>query len=321
MNELKVLFTAVGSIGTRHLMNLAQICNERGIELTTDVIRRSNRILPAELSQHIRNQYRSLDEVKDYYDVTFVTEATASHFKSMLYMRSQTKHMFVEKPIFDTTDYSLAAVMPSKESVYYVAAPIRFTKYYQQLKQIVSSKKVFAARIIFSSYMPNWQKGRDYRESFRTKRALGGGVDIDSLHEIDYITALFGMPRAMSRHAGHYSDLEMDACDIADYIFEYDDKLVQLQIDYFGRVNNRRVEFFCDDDVVTCDFNTKIVTFQRFGKTASFSPENNFYYDEMSYFIDLLEDAFKGEYRLKNINPVDRAFQTLGLAKGKVKEN
>lgn len=321
MKTLKVLFTAVGSIGTRHLVNLMRICNEQGIELVVDVMRRSDRVLPQELSRCIRNQYRSLLEIEDGYDIVFITEATATHFESMRHMRARARHMFIEKPIFENTSYRLADVMPSDKSVYYVAAPIRFSQYYRQLKEIASSKKVFAARVIFSSYMPSWQKGRDYRESFRTKASEGGGVDIDSLHEIDYVSALFGMPRSLSRHAGHFSNLEMDACDIADYIFEYDDKLVQLQLDYFGRVNNRRIEFFCEDDVVVCDFNAKSTTYQSSGDVVFFGPDDMFYYDEMNYFIGLIEDADKGEHLIENINPVDRAFRTLGLAKGEIEEN
>lgn len=314
MHTIKVLFTAIGSIGTRHIRNLSKICDERNIQLIADAMRKTDRILPNDLSIIIRNQYYSFEEINEIYDIVFITDETAQHFESIKRLKSQCNHMFIEKPLFESTVHSLEEIKPDKSNVYYVAAPIRFTKYYQMLQQVISENKVFAARVIFSSYMPDWQKGRDYRKSFRTKQSLGGGVDIDSLHEIDYIISLFGTPEKVSRHAGHFSDLEMDACDIADYIFEYSDKLVQLQLDYFGRFNNRRVEMFCRDDVVICDFNKKELLFQRAGIAKYFGPDDNFYYDEMQYFLNLTTDP----ENYVNINPVEAAYHTLGIAKGQI---
>ena len=314
MKQLKVLFTAVGSIGTRHLGNLAALCAEREIELTADVMRQTERALPEELAKLIRCQYRSFDEVTESYDAAFITNETARHFSSIQRLRGQCRHMFIEKPIFEDIHHSLDDIRPEKGSVYYVAAPIRFSNYFRLLQREVQAQPVYAARVIFSSYMPNWQKGRDYRRSFRTKASLGGGVDIDSLHEIDYITALFGVPQKVSRHAGHFSHLEMDACDIADYIFEYEDKLVQLQIDYFGRANNRRTELFCKDEVIVCDFNRKELLRQCAGTSEAFGPDDRFYPDEMAYFLDLISDPA----HTVNINPIDKAFQTLALAKGTI---
>ena len=314
MNTIKVLFTAVGSIGMRHIRNLSQICREDDICLIADVMRKTDRILPDDVKKMIRNQYRSYDEISENYDIAFVTDETARHFESITRLKERCKHMFIEKPIFESTEHSLEEIQPDHDSVYYVAAPIRFTNYFRTLQQVVSEQQVFAARVIFSSYMPDWQKGRDYRQSFRTKESLGGGVDIDSLHEIDYIIALFGVPRKMSRHAGHFSDLEMDACDLADYIFEYKDKLVQLQLDYFGRCNNRRVELFCKNDVAICDFNKKELLMQKAGAIKKFGPDDNFYYEEMKYFLGLVMNS----ERCVNINPIETAYRTLSIAKGRI---
>lgn len=314
MQKLKVIFTAIGSIGTRHINNLFSICQSQNISLTADVIRKTNRLLPENLKQIIRNQYYSFQDIEDAYDIAFITDETALHFNSIKELKGCCRHMFIEKPVFENMRYSVKEIMPDDSSIYYVAAPIRFTNYFSRLQQAVRTSKVYAARVIFSSYMPDWQKGRDYRKSFRTAEEKGGGVDIDSLHEIDYVKALFGLPEKISRHAGHFSNLEMDACDIADYIFEYKDKLVQIQLDYFGRANNRRMELFCDDEVIICDFNRKELIRQKAGTCENFGPDDGFYYDEMKYFIDLISSPEGKE----NINPIQKAYQTLGLAKGEI---
>ena len=56
---MNVLFTGTGSIGMRHIKNLAHICTERDIPLTIDVLRRSDRILPGEIRRLIRSEIRA----------------------------------------------------------------------------------------------------------------------------------------------------------------------------------------------------------------------------------------------------------------------
>ena len=222
---MDVLFTGVGSIGTRHVGNLTKVCEEKGIDLNIDVMRYTERPLSDDLKVMIRNEIRSDGELASSYDAVFITDETKTHYTNIMKYKSICKHMFIEKPIFEGADYNLDDIRPEdKDFVYYVAAPIRFTDYYKRLKSIVDDNEVYSARIIFSSYMPNWQKGRDYTKSFRCFTDRGGGVDIDSLHDIDYMTALFGQPKDVKRVAGKYSNLQMEACDIATYIFDYGDK-------------------------------------------------------------------------------------------------
>ena len=181
-----------------------------------------------------------------------------------------------------------------------------------EVKKQVSNNEVYSARMIFSSYMPNWQKGRDYRKSFRCFIEKGGGVDIDSLQEIDMMTALFGFPRSVIRVAGKYSDLEMQAPDLSASIFDYGDKVVEMHLDYFGRVNNRRTELFCRDDVVKVDFNERTIDKQLAGTHEEYPVDNEFYIKEMRYFVELISS----EGKIENINTVTRAFANLKLAKG-----
>ena len=86
----------------------------------------------------------------------------------------------------------------------------------------------------------NYTEPEDYRLCFQCNQAIARidevmpyldkineslekrGVDIDSLHEIDYMKSLFGLPKSINLKVGKYSNLEMEACDIATYIFEYD---------------------------------------------------------------------------------------------------
>ena len=50
---------------------------------------------------------------------------------------------------------------------------------------------------------------------------MGGGVSIDLIHEIDYMTYLFGFPKKDHYISGTFSDLEIDSDDLAVHLFEY----------------------------------------------------------------------------------------------------
>ena len=308
---MKVLFTGVGSIGSRHIRNLSALCEQRGIELIIDVIRKSARILPDDIASKIRQQIYKPEQLDVHYDVLYITDETATHYENIMRYRAICDSMFIEKPIFDKTNYS-EAELKELESAHtcYVAAPMRFSRYYEQLKEQVEANKVYSARIIFSSYMPSWQPGRDYTKSFRCSQERGGGVDIDLLHEVDYMVSLFGFPKAVNRVAGQYSHLQMDACDIATYIFEYEDKLVEMHLDYFGRKRTRKTELYAEQDTVVVDFNVRSVAYLESEKKQNYGEECDFYREEMTYFLDLLEG------KVKNVNPPTLAYKVLKLTKG-----
>lgn len=310
---MKVLFTATGSIGSRHITNFTALCKERGIDLEIDAIRYSDRVLPEDIKQKIRREIRKEEELDAHYDILFITDETKTHYDNIMRYRDICDHMFIEKPIFDTLDYPIEAIKPKKEGdVYYVAAPIRFTNYFKKLKQVVSENTIYSARIIFSSYMPDWQPGRDYRKSFRCFDNRGGGVDVDLLHEVDYMIDLFGIPQNVHRVAGKYSHLEMDACDLATYIFEYQDKVVEMHLDYFGRVRTRKTELYTNDDVITVDFNKLNCEYGVSGQEEKHGAETHFYQDEMAYFLSLVQSGGT----IANINTPEKAYETLKITKG-----
>ncbi len=310
---MKALFTAAGSIGSRHIINLSKICLDRGITIEIDVLRKTNRTLPDNVKQCVRKEIWEDGNLDESYDLLFITDETGSHYDTINKYGSLAKSVFVEKPVFDSAMYDLKDLLNrGDDRVIYVAAPIRFTKYYKNIKQIVNDNRILAARIIFSDYMPGWQKGRDYRQSFRCFKERGGGVDLDSIHELDYVIDLFGIPDESKHFSGKYSSLEMNACDMASYIFSYADKLVEIHLDYFGRKRTRNIELYTENDVIVVDFDKACCSWKASGKVLNYGPDSHFYEDEMEYFMDLSSNSTK----IRNINSIEHAVEVLKIAKG-----
>jgi len=172
------------------------------------------------------------------------------------------------------------------------------------------SGRVLAARLLCSSYLPEWRKGRDYRTVYSARRDQGGGAALDLIHELDYARYLFGDPGEMVRVVGKFSGLEIDAEDAAAYILTYTDKLVEIHLDYFGRKARRELELFCEEETYLCDLLANSVTALGSGEASSF-PKVDIYEREMEYFLNLLE---KGE---RSFNPLEYALETLRIAEGR----
>lgn len=310
--KLNICFIGLGSIGTRHLRNIKKLLTERRIEYTVDALRSSKRPLSDEVCALIDNQFFKEEQLGTDYDICFITNPTVLHYKAIEQMIPRARHLFVEKPLFESVQYDLSQLPFRSGSIFYVAAPLRHSLVFEKIQEFVANHKIFCARAICSSYLPDWRKGVDYRRNYSAQRALGGGVALDLIHEWDYLYSLFGRPSTCFQMHGRYSDLEIDSDDLACYLAIYPDKLVELHLDYFGRVAKRSIQLFSRDCVLTADFrNNCLVEETGMEQKKTCLPERDSYIVEMNRFLDLCLGKTK-----ENPNDMQHAYQTLKIALG-----
>lgn len=299
----------LGSIGKRHLNNMMELFKARHQEIIVDACRSNRTPLTPELAEMITTEYYDSEELPNDYDVIFVTNPTALHFDTIQELLPKTKHMFIEKPIFSDTDRDLSTLDFHSDGIYYVACPLRHKSVIQYAKNLLNSgKQVISARAVSSSYLPDWRKGVDYRTVYSAKKALGGGVSIDLIHEWDYLSYLFGMPELLYNMQGQFSNLEIDSEDLSIYIAKYKDKLVEVHLDYFGRRTERSLVLHTNEERIDIDLLDNTVKIYSNNKEELISfPEEDIYKNEMKYFFDCLDG------NIENINPPDHAFHVLDM--------
>ena len=173
---MKVIFFGLGSIGKRHLANLTHILEGREETLEVHAFR-SNKKSTA-VVEGVRNIYDEADLDTDY-DLAFITNPTSLHHETMALMKGKTKWFFVEKPIFEKV-YDLDGY--HEPNRYYIAAPLRYKKTMQAARDLIAGEKVWHARLICSSYLPNW-RNEDYRLSYSADETLGGGIELDCIQD------------------------------------------------------------------------------------------------------------------------------------------
>ena len=306
---MKVLFVGLGSIGKRHLNNPIHFASRRGIPLEVDALRSSLKPLPPELAAVIKHQYIDFEQL-GHYDVAFITNPTSLHASTLADLAGKAENLFIEKPIFDHTNYDLAELGLETQKAY-VAAPMRWCGTFLALKKLMPTLRPYSARVICSSYLPDWRPGVDYRKVYSAHKDMGGGVTIDLIHEWDYMVELFGKPLESYNFKGTYSDLEIDSDDLSVYIARYPHMLAEIHLDYFGRTYRRTIELFCADGTVTADFGAGTLTLAN-GLVQHFEePVNDRYMREMEYFLDY---AINGQG--ESINSPAMALDVLKLTLG-----
>lgn len=301
MKMVKVLFVGVGSIAMRHIKNLYEVFKEQKKVFVIDVFRKKNNAqMNSEILEYIDEVYLDFDKIPNDYDIVFITNPTEYHMNTLEQFHMKGKHFFIEKPICTVQQIEHIRLEYLKDNrVYYVAGPLRYTKVLKYVKSYIDVGKVYAVRAICSSYLPEWRPGIDYRATYSAHRDLGGGVAIDLIHEWDYLTYLFGKPESVYSIIKKVSDLEIDSDDIAIYIGEYKDKLVEVHLDYFGRKAIRKLELYMKDDTVECDLIKSTITFLKTGQVIEFGQErDDFQKEEIRYFLDLVSNE---KYGVKNI--------------------
>lgn len=301
---MKVLFIGLGSIGKRHIRDFYNECLRNEVVPEIYVLRRQKGDL-GELSEIITAQVTDMPD--DYYDVIFVTNPTKLHYDALAKCKGRGKKYFVEKPIFDACSYDLKALDINDHNTY-IAAPMRHTKTYKTLKNIVDSNKVFSSRVICSSYLPDWRPGIDYRKNYSALRDMGGGVSLDLIHEIDYIHDLFGKPLCSFCVSGKFSDLEITSDDLSVYILKYQELVCEVHLDYFGKKSTRTCELFTSSGTYVADFYKENITLPNGDVIDCHVEQNEEFIEEMKYFFSFAMG------KTSSINPPSLAMNNLTIA-------
>jgi predicted dehydrogenase len=127
--------------------------------------------------------------------------------------------------------------------------------------------------------------------------ALGGGVLLDAVHELDYLVWLFADADEVSATAEHVSDLAGDTEDLAEVTVRFaSGVLAQVHLDYVQRAYRRNLQVIGEAGVIVWDYPTHRVTVwgpDGEPEEEDFRVEdgepNEMYMEEMRHFIRCVE--------------------------------
>ena len=104
-------------------------------------------------------------------------------------------------------------------------------------------------------YLPDWHPWEDYRQSYASRKELGGGALLVQIHEMDYLYWLFGKPSRIYAVGGQLSSLEVDVEDTVSTLMDCAGVPVHLQQDFVQRPSRRTLLIVGNEGKIFVDFN------------------------------------------------------------------
>lgn len=315
---MKFLVVGCGSIGQRHISNL----------ITLD-----QKVAGCDVKKEIGEEIKKKFDIPSYSDIEkafkeFSPDAVLVCTPNHLHIPVAEKalehdcHVFIEKPISNSSDgaENLIELRDKKNKVVLVGCNLRFHPPISYIKKTLDSGRLgrpISLRAQFGHYLPNWRPGKDYREIYSARREMGGGVLLDGIHEVDYITWMLGRPESVFSFNIKGSDLRMDVEDVGEIIFKYKDSLAEIHLDYLRHYKMRSCEIIGTKGTVYWESRGKTperMTIEVYSENGDLvdriSEEvdvNTQYIEEMKHFIRCIDG------KEKPLNSIENALLSLKI--------
>ena len=313
----KALVIGFGSIGRRHVRNLAAIDASAEIDVFDPYTANPDQIVS---KLGLPGTVRVVDSIdwKQHYDLGFVCTPTSTHIEYLEQLLSRRVAVFVEKPIAGSCDQMTRVLDLWRQAdvVTMVGCNFRFHPAIAILKDLIDSGEVTPVSVLceFGQYLPDWRPGADYRAIYSAKRALGGGVVLDRIHEFDYLKYLLGDFSDIFAMGGKLSDLEIDTEDVCDVLIKFASGVqCSLHLDYLQHYYCWRIKLIGNDSTATWDFGQGSVSIEKRGIGAPGVvirldhryDINQMYVDQMKYFLKCARE------KTHTMNEIDEAYKLL----------
>lgn len=302
-----ILIIGLGSIGKKHVDAIYAL----GLSVTIYALRGGESLY--ESYKEVIN-ISSIGEIQNKIDFIVVSNITSAHEATIMNVLELQCPIFIEKPVLSDLGNAarISAKLKEKNILTYVACNLRFNSGLQFLKKYLDEKKprINEVNIYCGSYLPDWRRGIDFRDSYSAKSEQGGGVHLDLIHELDYCTWLFGFPEKVVSMKRNVSSLSIDSIDHAKFEFLHASFTAGLNLNYYRRDSKRTLEIITSENSILLDLNSNKIQLLVSGEILfeeSFEMMDT-YKKQMRYFIDVINS------NRQTINDFDYAVKVLKLA-------
>src|SRR5262245_41033713 len=252
---MRCLVIGTGSIGQRHCRNLVSLGHE---VLAWDSAQERRQDAAAIPGVHVGESLGPV--LAAGAAAAFICTPPAHHVDLAAEALGAGAHLFIEKPIAHASAEVPALIEEAerRQRLIAVGFNLRCLPSLRHVKAAVDDRRVgrpLAVRAAFGGYLPDWRPGRDYRDNYAVSAALGGGILLDAIHELDYLGWLFGDAVEVFATAEHVSDLAGDTEDLAEVTVRFaSGPLAQVHLDYVRRAYHRNLEVIGEDGVIVWDY-------------------------------------------------------------------
>jgi len=231
-------------MGRRHARNASQICETAVFDVDADRV-------GAVSGQLKVPGFVSLEEALGWRpDGVVVATPTHTHLEVARAAVEVGADVLIEKPISNSLDGVEVFLRAARElgRRVFVACNMRFHPAVEVLRgHLGRIGQIYFARAQYGNYLPDMRPGVDYKTLYCSNRAMGGGVILDAIHEIDYLIWFFGGVASVLGEAAKLSSLDIDTEDYACIVLRHENGVrAEIHLDYLQVCKRRGVEISGD---------------------------------------------------------------------------
>lgn len=301
----RILIAGLGSIGRRHLSNLLQL----GVE---DILLLRTKNEPIEYAPHLP-VFTTLQEALDQKpEAVIVSNPTTHHLDVAIPAAQAGCHLFMEKPLSHTGKDidTLLSIAKEKQLIGMVGFDMHFDPGLQKMHQLLHKGfigQVTAIQAQVGQYLPDWHPWEDYRTGVSARIDTGGGVILDLIHEIDYVTWLMGDAKEVMSMNDRVSTLDIQTEDTAAILIRFMSGAIgTINLDYIQRTVSRSCRVIGEEGTITWDLISQKVSWylaqDKIWHEFSYAgfQRNDRFIAEMKHFLDCLQGKAQPEVDLES---------------------
>ncbi len=238
---MKILIIGCGSIGRRHAENAVSLADDVAV---FDL----NSTLSRDLAGHVgARSFSSLEEALAWgADGAVVATPHKMHIGLARHVIESGADVLIEKPISNSLEHVDDFLQQAKilGRQVFVACNMRFHPAVATLRQNLERiGDVMYARAQYGNYLPNMRPDSDYKALYCAHESEGGGVILDAIHEIDYLSWFFGDVASVMCDAAKRSNLDIDVEDYAALVLRHENGVrSEVHLDYLQQYKRRGCE-------------------------------------------------------------------------------
>ena len=294
-NKILADFVIVGSgnIALRHLENLYK----KKPKSVIIIVKRSDSKLNPKFKKYSTLVTSEIDKIEPISKKSsaFICSPATMHINDSITLAKSKFNLFIEKPLsLNTRNIKKLISIKNKYMLdIMVGYNLRFSDAFKKMNIILSKNKLGALKhvhIYVGSCYKLWRKNINYKDSVTHRNDLGGGVINELSHEIDMMTAMFGLPQSLASINFKSGSYKTSIDDTASSMFLYENKKMCVTLHQnITTIHVSRYSIFeFDKGTVKLDLISNKILINSLGteKIVDFKSDmNDSYVKELSYFL------------------------------------
>lgn len=251
---MKILIVGLGSVGRRHLRNLAAL-GQRDVVL----LRSGKATLPESELEGYAAVHDLEAALRARPAAAVIATPTAMHLETAVPLARAGCHLLLEKPVSHSMDGVDELRQAAREGGARVMVGFQY-RYHPGLRAVEqwlrsgAISRPYHARAHYGDYLPGWHPWEDYRASYSARADQGGGVVLTLCHPLDYLLWLMGEVQGVMASVGSQGDLGIPVEDTADALIDFDSGAIgSVHLDYLQRPAAHHLAILGTEGTITWD--------------------------------------------------------------------